>query len=359
MAFKRDSLATLQDRVYKNYMSRFKPLEKTPRYNLLKVLASAEAGMYHQLLGDLEFLSEQIFPDTATGDYLRLHWSDQVPPLYAVTAVGNVIVTGEPGTPVPAGIVFSSPSGKRYFTESAYTIQEDRTVTVRVKAEKSGEDSNLQGGTKLSIVSSLRRGIDSTAQIDAKGIIGGHDGETDEQYLTRIKETLKETGLYGKPGDFAIWAKRANSQVYKAWEFKNFSVFGALLIQCVGKNSAGTIVPVGNLEEITSFINKAAPPIMITVRTPKLLSFSPKVLLRQDEISQQSQEEIIERIKFFLDKRAAPGWIMKAVDLEDVIIDGRTISRASVLLNGIDRNDISYTVEEFPKLEEVTWGTLD
>ena len=43
------------------------------RHNLIRVMAEVEAGIYHQLLGDLSFLAEQIFPDTATGDYLRMH----------------------------------------------------------------------------------------------------------------------------------------------------------------------------------------------------------------------------------------------------------------------------------------------
>ena len=73
MALTRESLPVLFDRMYANYMSRLKPLDKTARHNLIRVMAEVEAGIYHQLLGDLSFLAEQIFPDTATGDYLRMH----------------------------------------------------------------------------------------------------------------------------------------------------------------------------------------------------------------------------------------------------------------------------------------------
>ena len=76
MPFNRDSLAVLLNRTYAKYQSLFKPLEKSPKYNLLKVFAAVDAGMYHQLLGDITFLEDQLFPDTASGDYLRLHWSD-------------------------------------------------------------------------------------------------------------------------------------------------------------------------------------------------------------------------------------------------------------------------------------------
>jgi hypothetical protein len=101
MPFGRESLAALLDRSYHNYMSLFKPLDKTPRYNLLKIFSQVDAGMYHQLVGDLAFLADQIFPDTASGEYLRLHWSDRVPPLYAVAAAGTVLIPGVPTPPSP------------------------------------------------------------------------------------------------------------------------------------------------------------------------------------------------------------------------------------------------------------------
>lgn len=62
MALNRESLPVLFDRVYAAYMSRLKPLDKTARHNLIRVMSEVEAGMYHQLLGDLSFLADQIFP---------------------------------------------------------------------------------------------------------------------------------------------------------------------------------------------------------------------------------------------------------------------------------------------------------
>ena len=119
MALHRDSLATLLDRAYNNYMSRLQPMERTPRYNLIKVLASIHAGAQHQQLGDLWFLCDQLFPDTATGEFLRGHWSDRVPALYASAAVGNTttlpaapcLYPSPPAAPAPVleiGWVFSS-----------------------------------------------------------------------------------------------------------------------------------------------------------------------------------------------------------------------------------------------------------
>ena len=138
MALVRESLPVLLDRMYAAYMSRFKPLDQTARHNLIRVLSEVQAGMYHQLLGDLSFLADQLFPDTATGDYLRMHWSDRVPPLYAVSVVGRAEVKGVPGTAVPSGLVYTSASGKRYFTDKATKIDSTGKTEIWLQAEEAG-----------------------------------------------------------------------------------------------------------------------------------------------------------------------------------------------------------------------------
>jgi len=152
--FKRYSVAVLLDRVYANYASLFKPLDKTPRHSLLKVFAAVDAGILHQNLGDLDFLALQLFPDTAEGDYLRQHWSSRVTPLYAIASSGDALLKGLPNKPVPSGLVFAAASGERYYTEKAYRIGEDGTVAITLKSQGTGLITNLAPGEELPLVSS-------------------------------------------------------------------------------------------------------------------------------------------------------------------------------------------------------------
>jgi uncharacterized phage protein gp47/JayE len=198
MSFKRDSLAVLLDRAYANYTSLFRPLDKTPRQNLLKVFASVEAGMYHQLLGDLDFLSKQIFPDTAGGEYLREHWSSKTAPLYAVAASGEAVIAGTPNKPVPSGVVFGAASGEHYYPDKSYRLDTNGQAIITVKAENPGAQGNLAPGEKLSIISAIPAGIDSEAVVSGRGISGGADAETDEEYLARVLAALRNPSRYGK-----------------------------------------------------------------------------------------------------------------------------------------------------------------
>jgi hypothetical protein len=353
--FSRESLPILLDRAYNNYISLFKPLDKTPRYNLLKVFASVDAGIYHQLLGDLGFLADQIFPDTATGEYLRLYWSDRVPPLYATAAVGTIQIPGVPGAAVPAGLVYASASGLRYFTESAYRVGEDGFAVATVKADASGAESNLLPGEEVSLISSIPVGLDSKALTVGNGIAGGTDGESDEVYLTRVLQTLRNTSRYGKPGDFADWAIDASPEVSKAWEFKNFGVFGALLIQVAGGNQIDGITRVDNLDMVRDHLNDVAPPVLFTVRTPELFPLSPAISLLPEEDYMTNRELVLERLKLFLQVTSAPGKKYTAGMLREAAIDGVSISGGIIKLAGSTTGEAATTILQLPVLGDVTW----
>lgn len=353
MAFERETLQSLLDRTYSNYMSLFKPLDKTPRYNLLKVLAYTEGGDVHQLLGDLDFLSVQMFPDTATGEYLRAHWSDRVPPLYASAATGKVIQTGVAGASVPKGFIYTSSAGKRYYTSSSYTVGSGGTVEVWVTAEESGEDSNLDAGSEVTVSSALSAGLDSTVKVASDGIAGGVNGETDEEYLSRVMTALRNTTRYGKTGDFAAWAIDSTSEVTKAFEIPSFDIFGSLLIQVIHGNQIDGVEQVHNIAAVQSYIEQYAPKIIFTVRTPELVEISPTIKLSDGEDTVSNRNLAVQRLKVYLNAKAEPGCTIAQATLQTVIADGVTISKAEVTLPD---GEITTTVLQYPVLGEVTWS---
>ena len=349
MALVRESLAVLLDRIYAAYMSRFKPLDQTARHNLIRVLAEVQAGMYHQLLGDLSFLADQLFPDTATGDYLRMHWSDRVPPLYAVSAIGQAEVKGVAGTAVPSGLVYTSASGKRYFTDKATKIDGTGKAEIWLQAEEAGAASNLSSGQKLKLSSAIPTGLSSEAITFGSGIVGGVDEETDEEYLSRVLLTLRNTTRYGKIGDFAAWAVDSSADVSKAFEFKNFSTMGALLIQVIsGSHIDDSIHQVGNLSVVTSYIDSVAPPVLYTVRTPTLRPINMTITLLAAENSSENQGTVESRIKTYLNASARPGVRYTEGSFRDAIVDGIKISWAKVALTNGSHGEFTTTILEYP-----------
>jgi uncharacterized phage protein gp47/JayE len=355
MSFKRDSLAVLLDRSYANYTSLFRPFDKTPRQNLLKVFASVEAGMYHQLLGDLDFLSKQLFPDTAEGEYLREHWSSKTTPLYAISASGEITITGAPNKQIPSGVVFGAKSGEHYYLDRSYRLDANGQAIVTLKAENPGTQGNLAPGEKLSVISAIPAGVNSEAIASGRGIIGGADAETDEEYLARVLATLRAPSRYGRKDDFALWAMDASVEVSVAWEFKNFGVFGAVLIQTLKGNQIDGVHPVDNLEEVRNHINNNAPPVLFEVRTPNIVPINPSASLPANEDSQASRELAANRMKAYMQLIAKPGAKITAGALRLAVIDGVTITDITVKLGGSTVGVATTTILEYPYIGEVTW----
>jgi uncharacterized phage protein gp47/JayE len=355
VSFKRDSLAVLLDRVYANYTSLFRPFDKTPRQNLLKVFASVDAGIYHQLLGDLDFLSKQIFPDTAEGEYLREHWSIKTPPLHAVTAFGEATVTGMAGKTIHSGVVFQAASGERYYLEKSYRLDAAGQAIITVKAENPGQQGNLTPGEKLSIISAIPVGIDSEAVASGAGITGGSDAETDEEYLARVLAALRNPSRYGKTGDFAAWALDSSAEVNAAWEFKNFGVFGAVLIQTINGSQMTGVFPVSNLAVVRDYISENAVPVIFDVRSPAIIPINPVAALLPQEDSQSNRELAENRMKAWLQLVAKPGAQVTAGALRLAVIDGVTITDATVKLGGSTVGIATTTILEYPYIGAVTW----
>jgi len=355
MAFGRDSLRVIKERTYANYMSLFKPLDRTPRHSLVSVMANVDAGLAHSLQGDLVFLSKQLFPDSAEGEYLRAHWSWKVPPLYAAAAAGNVEVSGVTGRSLPAGAVFRSASGKRYFSVKATGISSGGKTLVNVQAENVGSDCNLEAGNKLKIVSAIPSGIDSEAIVAEGGILGGADAESDEQYLVRVLASLRNPSRYGKQSDYEQWALDSTPEVTDAWEYKNFGIFGALLIQVINGNQTAGVHQVKNLSTVREYISMVSPPVIFDVRTPSLVAVNPEIKLPVLKDTQGTRELAEQSLKVWLQQAAKPGMEVTAGSIRSAIIDGVIITDATVKLNGSTVGIIPTTILEYPVLGTITW----
>ena len=349
-------MKTILDRSYSNYISLYKPLDKTPRCNLLKVFSAVDAGIYHQLLGGLDYPALQIFPDTAAGDSLRGHWASRVPPLHASSAAGKVIAAGAPNLTLPAGLVFVSNTSERYFTEKQCRINSDGIALADVRSENFGAKTNLQAGAALKIVSAIPAGADSEAEAAEGGVSGGEGGETDEEYLALVPAALRNPSRCGKSGGFAAWAADSSLEVSKAWEFKNFGVFGSLLIQVVNGGQFDGVHPAGSLRDATDYINRRAPPSAFTARTPQIITLNPPAALQPHEGGRPNRYLAANRMRGYLQTAAKPGFITAAGMLRDSIIDGITISDAAVKLNGSPNGTIPAAVLQYPYLGGGYWG---
>lgn len=209
--FERPSLDTLIERTRADVLTRLST-DDVLRLSNPEVLARAEAGAVHGLYGYLDYIANQILPDTAT-DTLERHgslWG--IPRKQASKAVGTVALTASAVATVAAGTVLQAADGTQYETLAEYSL-ESGVNDVTVRAVLAGKAGNISASSPLSLVSPIS-GVQSSATVIL--ISGGADKEGDEDYRARILARIRKTPQGGAAHDYVSWALEI-AGVTRAW----------------------------------------------------------------------------------------------------------------------------------------------
>ena len=153
-----------------------------------------------------------IFPQWSYGEFLDHHAQDRR--LFrkeANAAFGQITITGDENTIIPAGSLFSTAAvnGQRsvsYVTLYDVKIPGSRTVTVDVQCTQTGIIGNTSANTVVLLSSNLF-GIEEITNLEA--ITGGTEVETDESLIQRIMDYDRSMGdnYVGSAGDYKRWAE--------------------------------------------------------------------------------------------------------------------------------------------------------
>ena len=190
--------------------------------SLLRVMSDAQGALTHETLQYIDWLANQLLPDTAETEWLDRHgqiWlvnSDgSVGRKLATLADGSVTFTGVTSVIIPAftqltygGTVAS------YETLEQITLGAAPTAAA-TRALNPGTLWNIASGTTLGVVTT-QIGIDTTATVVTMD--GGTDDETDDELRGRILLRIREPPMGGDAKDYVQWAL-AVPGVTRAWCF--------------------------------------------------------------------------------------------------------------------------------------------
>lgn len=180
------------------------------------VRAAATGSAIEGLYEYQQWITRQIFPDSADPDMLLLHARVRGLSLKdAVPASGTVLLNGSPNSTANSGLLVLLQDGTQYQTTAAAEIGADGTVTVAASAVVAGSAGNVAANTPLTI-SSPPPGFASGASIVS--MIGGTDEETYAELLARLLDLIRNPPAGGNAYDFRRWAMSVNgvtaAQVY-------------------------------------------------------------------------------------------------------------------------------------------------
>lgn len=183
-----------------------------------RVVGGVVAGLY----ADQRLIANDAFPDRARHDaiarFLNLYFNSGF--ISATQALGNVTVTGNPGTNVQQALQFVyPPNGNTYQSTQVVVLPAATggqvTGLVPVQSVNSGQGQNLLAFASLTIPSPPA-GLLSTAIVDKNGLADARDAETDSEARARIVLRIRQSLSVGRVSDYIQYSELADPSVTSA-----------------------------------------------------------------------------------------------------------------------------------------------
>lgn len=268
MPFTRPTLQALTDRITADINARIPGADARVRRSVLGVLARAHAAAAHGLYGYLDWLAQQIMPDTAELEHLD-RWAGiwGVARRAAAAATGAVTFSGNEGAIIPAGTALQRNDGETYTTDALATIS-GGSASVAITADAAGAAANADTGLTLTLVTPIQA-VNSAATVDAPGLSGGADTESDELLRDRLLSRIQAPPHGGAAQDYVAWALEVPA-VTRAWVYPGEDGLGTVKVRFMmddtypdGIPQAGDVTTVQDhidpLRPVTADVTVAAP----------------------------------------------------------------------------------------------------
>ncbi len=177
----------------------------------------------------------------------------------ATAASGNVILTGAPGIPIPAGVQMQDSTGTVTLqTMAAAQIAPGaQSVAVPVQSITTGMAANLLPNAPVTLLTAIA-GILATGAVDGNGLSGGADQESDAALQARLAERLGSPPQGGAVMDFVAWAKQVGG-VTRVWVYPTQNGPGTATLAFMMDGRANPVPLAADVANVQAAINAAAP----------------------------------------------------------------------------------------------------
>lgn len=257
MPFERPSLAALIDRVRGDIRGRLELEGSLVRRAMADVIAAVFAGAVHTLYGYLDWVTKQMFGDTAERtQLLRKAAMYGIYPTASTFATGNVTATGTNGTSIPTGTILKLDTITSYRVTTGQVIASG-TATLPVVALLAGITANIPASTPVTFESPIAN-VDSSALVATGGIAGGVDEEGTEEVRARYLLRLREAPTGGSDQDWIGWAL-AVPGVTRAWVYRHELGLGTLVLRFVRDGEVPIIPDAGEVAAMQAALDAQRP----------------------------------------------------------------------------------------------------
>jgi len=223
-----------------------------------QVLARAHSGAAYGLYGYLEWIAEQILPDTADEvtlerlAALRL----QQPRKAAQPASGQVGFSAAAGAVLDVDALMQFGDGRVYkVTESLVTVEGSNVG--HIEAVDAGALGNAPAGLVLNAVQPIE-GINGRFTVLADGLSGGVAQEGIESLRSRVIRSYQVIPHGGNQDDYVTWALEV-AGVTRAWCIRKYLGPGTVAVFCMRDDDPSPVPNAEQLAEVRAHIEGRRP----------------------------------------------------------------------------------------------------
>ena len=260
MTFARPNLQAIIERIAADIDARLPGADARMPFSNLNVLGYAQGAAVHGLYGYLDYLAQQILPDSADSEYLE-RWCSiwGIERKASVPATGDVNFTGVSGSTIPTGTLLQRADGQQYQTSNVVVLS-GGTGVAPVVAVLAGLAGCSAASSALNLVSPIA-GVDSAAVVATGGLTGGSDAEVDESMRDRLLAHIQSPPQGGAAADYIAWALEVPG-VTRAWVYPQELGLGTVTVRFVrdGDGTGGAIIPDSTeVAVVQAYINERRP----------------------------------------------------------------------------------------------------
>lgn len=322
MPFKRPTLKEIDSGIVADIEGRLEGADARLRRAVLSVLARVFAGAIHGLYGFIDWVSRQVFPDTAEKINLNRWaavWGVARKPAWP--AAGTVSILGIEGASVPTGTELQRSDGQLYATDQE-TLISGGSANAAVTAIDVGTAGNAEGNSLLSLVSPIA-GVEAAITIGPEGLAGGTDEESDNSLRRRLLLRIQQPPHGGAKHDYLAWALNAEAHglaVTRAWISPLENGLGTVVLRFVMDDTRPDGIPMaGDITALQTYIDQVRPVtavVSVYAPVPEPLNLEISGLV---PVSAQVQATIEAEIKDLIRREAEPGGTLLISHIREAI----------------------------------------
>lgn len=315
-----------------------------------QVLARVHAGALFSIYGYMQWIADQILPDTADEAMLERQANLRIGGRKQPSqATGTVQVTGTVGAFLPEGTVLQATNGNQYSIVVAVTLN-DTTASASVISIEKGSAMNLDVGETLTLVSPIAS-IQDEATVEEPGITGGSDLESVEDLRDRVIRSYRIIPCGGDADDYVTWALEVEG-ITRAWCIPNHMGAGTVGVFCVRDGDDPITPDEPELQYVKDHIDTVRPVtanVYVLAPTLKTINFTISVTPDSEAVRTAVQAALSNLIDSESDLGGTIylSHIRAAVSSATGETDNTVISPAT---------DVTCEATELPVMGQITWS---